>query len=58
MSSHLNLQQNLDWNEAVVAVGSVASSTDSQSGSKYYLDAMARFVREEPEMVLRLLAAV
>lgn len=58
MSTHLNPQQINDWYEAVDAVEEVAANTDHESGSKPYLDKMAQYVRDEPAVVVRLLAMV
>lgn len=56
MSIHLDQQQLNDWNEAVEAVAEVAANTDTESGSKAFLDTLARHVRDEPRSVVRLLA--
>jgi hypothetical protein len=56
MSVHLNRQQNNDWNDAVTAVEEIAGNTDNESSSKPYLNAMANFVRDEPEIVVHLLS--
>ena len=58
MSIHLNDQQTDSWREALCAVQDVAANTDTESGSKTYLDTMARYVRDQPEVVVRLLPLV
>jgi hypothetical protein len=61
MSIHLNPQQTRDWHqaiEAVEAVEEIAVNTEHESGSNGYLDKMARYVRDEPQVVVRLLTLV
>lgn len=58
MSVHLNRHENNEWIAAVEAVQEIASNTDSESGSKPFLNAMARFVRDDPRTVVRLLTLV
>jgi hypothetical protein len=58
MSIRLNEQQTADWIGAVESVEEIAANTDSQSTSKPFIDTMARFIRDEPHTVLRLLALV
>jgi hypothetical protein len=57
MSIHLNQQDTNDWIEAVDAVQETASNTDNESGSKAFIDTMARFVRDEPGIVVAALNA-
>jgi hypothetical protein len=58
MSIHLNPRQTRDWHQAIEAVEEIAANTDHESGSKGYLDKMARYVRDEPQVVVRLLTLV
>ena len=58
MSTHLNPQQTHDWHEAIEAVEQIAANTDTESSSKTYLDTMAQYVRDEPQVVVRLLTLV
>lgn len=58
MSIHLNPEETNDWIVALQAVQENADNTDSESSSKPFMDAMARFVRDEPRMVVHLLAPV
>lgn len=58
MSIHLNLQQTNDWIGARQAVQENADNTDTESQSKPFMDAMARFVRDEPYLVVRLLTEI
>jgi hypothetical protein len=58
MSIHLNEQQTSDWIGAIEAVEEIASNTDTESTSKPFMDTMVRFVRDEPNVVVRLLALV
>jgi hypothetical protein len=58
MSIHLNREQINAWVGALEAVEENASNTDTESTGKYFIDAMARFVRDEPVIVVRLLTAV
>jgi hypothetical protein len=58
MTVDLNRAQTEDWIGAVESVDEIAASTDSHSSSKAYIDPMARFVRDEPQTVVRLLTLV
>ncbi|MCU1488583.1 MAG: hypothetical protein JWN67_5329 [Actinomycetia bacterium] len=58
MSIRLNDQQTADWVDAVQSVEEIAANTDSHSTSKPFIDTMARFIRDEPHMVVRLLTLV
>ena len=55
MSVRLNDQQTNDWTEALRSVEEIASNTDSHSTSKPFIDTMARFIRDDPHIVVRLL---
>lgn len=58
MSTHLNPQQTHDWHQAIEAVEQVAANTDTESSSKAHLDTMAQYVRNEPDVIVRLLTLV
>jgi hypothetical protein len=56
MSVHLNRQQTSDWTTAREAVDEIAANTDSESSSKLHMQTLSRFVRDEPQIVVHLLA--
>jgi hypothetical protein len=60
MPMHLNRRQTKDWVGALEAVEQIASNTDTdtESSSKLFLDTMAHFVRDEPQIVVHLLTKV